>query len=114
MTAGAVISEVRRALNDEGGTSRWPTPTLLRYVGDAEREVARLRPDLFLSSGSVMLTPSDPSSSSAAVVLGEDNRAVLVDLVSARALLEDQDAGNREQAAVYEGRAYAALGVPRG
>lgn len=114
MTAGAVILEVRRTLNDEGGARRWPTPTLLKYVGDAEREVARLRPDLFLSSGSVMLTPSDPASSSTDVVLGEENRAVLVDLVSARALFEDSDTGNRDQAAVFEGRAYAALGVPRG
>lgn len=115
MTAGDVLTDVRRMLNDSGASPRWPAPTLLRYVSEAEREVKRLRPDLFLSSSTAMDSPSDSTEGADDLVLDESSRSVLVDLVSSRALMEDSaDAGNRELAGVYRAQAYAALGVGNG
>lgn len=112
MTAGDVLTDARRMLNDEGGAPRWTTPRLLRYVSEAEREVRRLRPDLFFSSSAAMDTPADSTDLTDDLVLDEDSRSALVDLVCARALLEDaEDTQNRELALLYRSQAYDMLGV---
>jgi len=92
MLASNVIDIVRRVVNDEDSENeRWSDSALLKYIGDAERRIYELRPDLFLGSGDTMGSPGDPSATGSTLNLDESSREPIVAFVVAKALAEDGD-----------------------
>jgi len=109
MTAGQVLTEVRRLLSDVG-SSRWSDPVLLRYLSNAVRFVAGMRADLLLQEDGTITEVSELNYGADEIGLPEDVRGILADLTASSALQEDSDDRvNMERAAAYEDRAVARL-----
>jgi len=52
-TVASIITEVKTILQDDG--TRWPTTELLSYLNDGQREIATIRPDLFVVTQAIPL-----------------------------------------------------------
>ncbi len=52
-TVASIITEVQTILQDDG--TRWPTTELLSYLNDGQREIATIRPDLFVVTQAIPL-----------------------------------------------------------
>lgn len=104
MLASDVITSVRRILNDENaGAYRWPTPTLLRYLSEAQFKIYRWRPDLFLDSSSEIVEPSNITSAGTTISLAERWREAIANIVAGKALQEDSDDTINQNRARYFG-----------
>lgn len=116
MTAQDVIDGVRDQLNDEDESNeRWIDEKLLRYVDEAQKRIRHIRPDLFLSAADAMQTAGTIDAVGDVLILDEDNRQSLVDLVCSRALFQDSsDTMNVKRAGSYRKAAMDELRVPSG
>lgn len=101
MTAGQVITEVRRITGDTEET-RWSSANLLLSIKDGLHETKRKRPDLWISGPGVMLDPPDTLLSGDVLSLPDQYKAALANYAAWRLYLEESDdQANRERAAVH-------------
>lgn len=100
MTAGEVLTVVRRTLNDQiAGRYRWGDPELLRYLSDAQRALYAARTDAFLS-GSTVDKPVELTATTDTMKVDEEFRLPLMQLTCAYALEEDSEDRGRPELAV--------------
>ena len=112
MLASAVITDVRRTLDDMEDSKRWDDDVLRGYLADAEANIFVWRPDLFLTGDGTMGSPSNPSALGDTLTLDEDTKRALCLLVCAMALGEDSDdTGNLRRSNLYQADAMSLLGL---
>jgi oligoendopeptidase F len=116
MNASTVIAIARNKLRDASGPDyTWNTPTLLRYLNDAQRDVLAKRPDLRLASDYSMTAITTPSAVGTALLLDEDWAQALADFVAYCALIEENsDPANAQRANVHYSMYLNKLGVRNG
>jgi len=101
MTAGDVISRLRKQVQDEVKPYRWLDTLMLEYLSDTIQEVARVRPDLAADLDWTQQDVVDVTDTADVLVYDESVRAALVFGSAERVYLdEDADQGNVRQAQI--------------
>ncbi len=101
MTANDVITQVWEQLGDSVEPHRYASADLLKWLDQAEQRVCDQRPDALLTSPGVVATRTTVSALTDELTIGATFRPALIDYVTARAQLREQEQANASRATLH-------------